>query len=165
MHDHRRGVRSTLFAEPAEPTPAAVAELHLGEPIDTCLDDLRQARHRQRPDCDQTFPARGTLTVVADFLGIEVRPFRLDRRQINVHPPQSLLRDDRRQESIEGLLGAAVGIVDQVGQGIDHRPGQASACSGFPAESASARRSLGTVTVNCTGRFVADESPPCKTRS
>ena len=37
---------------------------------------------------------------------------------------QDLLGDDRGQEAVEGLLGAAVGVVDQVGQGIDHRPGE-----------------------------------------
>ena len=43
------------------------------------------------------------------------------------------LGDDRGQEAVERLLGAAVGIVDQVRQGVDQRAGQASASSGLRA--------------------------------
>ena len=42
-----------------------------------------------------------------------------------------LLRDDGRQEAVERLLGAAVGIIDQVRQGIDHRPGQGRRVADF----------------------------------
>ena len=40
---------------------------------------------------------------------------------------QDLLGDDRGQEPVQGLLGAAIGVVGQVGQGVDQRrPGWAS---------------------------------------
>ena len=41
------------------------------------------------------------------------------------------LRDDGRQEAVERLLGAAIGIIDQVGQGVDHRPGQGRRIADF----------------------------------
>ena len=48
---------------------------------------------------------------------------------------QDLLRDDRRQEAVERLLGAAVGIIDQVRQGIDHRAGQGRRVADFQPRS------------------------------
>ncbi len=35
------------------------------------------------------------------------------------------------QEAVERLLGAAVGIVDEVGQGVDHRAGQRGRVADF----------------------------------
>ena len=70
------------------------------------------------------FQPSARFCVVADFLGVEIRALFLNLLQVELHVDQHLLRDHRRQEAVERLLGAAVGIVDQVGQGIDHRPGQ-----------------------------------------
>ena len=50
-------------------------------------------------------------------------------------PAEHSLRDHGGQEAVERLLGAAVGIVDEVRQGVDHRAGQASASSGPPPAS------------------------------
>ena len=70
------------------------------------------------------FPAFGALGGVADFLGVEVGALLLDRFEVELHSQQRLLRDDGGQEAVERLLGAAVGIIDEVGQGVDHRAGQ-----------------------------------------
>ena len=39
--------------------------------------------------------------------------------QVEAEVDQDLLGDDRRQEAVQGLLGAAVGVIGQVGQGVD----------------------------------------------
>ncbi len=57
--------------------------------------------------------------------------FSLNRLEVEPHPQQRLLRDHGRQEAVERLLGAAVGIIDEVGQGVDHRTGQRGRVADF----------------------------------
>ena len=124
MDDHRGGVRVTPFAPAAEPAPAAIGKLHLGESIHACRDDrihLGFVEHRVPLEALPTFRS---LDVVTDFLGVEVGALVANGGQVELHPPERLLRDHCRHEPIERLLGATVGIVEQVGQGVDHRPGQ-----------------------------------------
>jgi hypothetical protein len=47
------------------------------------------------------------------------------RCQIHLHLLQCLVGDDDREESVERLFGAAVGIIGQVGKRVDHRGRQA----------------------------------------
>src|SRR5262249_40802052 len=43
------------------------------------------------------------------------------------------LGDDGGKEAVQGLLGAAIGIIDQVGKGIDHGAGQGGRIANFQA--------------------------------
>ncbi len=72
----------------------------------------------------EAFPALGALLVVADLGGVEVGAFLLNVLQVELHPLERALGDHGGQEAVERLLGAAVGILDQVGQGVHHRAGQ-----------------------------------------
>ena len=58
------------------------------------------------------------------FLRVQVGALLLDCLEIEAQLAECLLGDHRGQESVERLLGAAVGIVDEVGEGVDHRAGQ-----------------------------------------
>ena len=79
----------------------------------------------------EALPLLRPLLVVADFLGVQVRPLLLDVFQIELHVQQNFLGNHRRQEAVQRLLGAAVGIIDHVGQGIDHRAGQRGRVADF----------------------------------
>ena len=98
-------------------------------------------------------PVLGPLARVAELLGVEVGVLLADRLQVDAQVDQDLLGDDRRQEAVERLLGAAVGIIDQVRQGIDHRPGQGRRVADFqprllgPALGRDAEDDLGLVLV------------------
>ena len=69
-------------------------------------------------------PLLGPLARVAELLGVQVGVLVADRLQVEPEVDQDLLGDDRRQEPVQGLLGAAVGIVGEVGQGVDQGAGQ-----------------------------------------
>ena len=56
---------------------------------------------------------------IPQFLGIQVGPFLADQRQVDPHALEDLLGDHGGQEPVEGLLGAAVGVSGEVGQGVD----------------------------------------------
>ena len=71
-----------------------------------------------------TLPPLGPLAGVAEFLGVEVGVLVPDRLQVDAQVDQDFLGDDRRQEPVECLLGAAVGIIGEVGQGVDQGAGQ-----------------------------------------
>ena len=124
-------VRRRLFAPAAEPAPAAVGELHFLQPVDAGLHDLRQLGLVEDGIRVVSLPAFGAVGGVADFLGVEVRALLLNRFEVELHPQQRLLRDDGRQEAVERLLGAAVRIIDEVGQGVDHRAGERGRVADF----------------------------------
>ena len=69
-------------------------------------------------------PLLGALAGVAQLLGVQVGVLVADRLQIDAQVDQDLLGDDRRQEPVQGLLGAAVGVVGEIGQGVDQGAGQ-----------------------------------------
>ena len=69
-------------------------------------------------------PLLGPLAGVAQLLGVEVGVLLVDRLQVDAQVDQDLLGDDRGQEPVEGLLGAAVGIVGEIGQGVHQGAGQ-----------------------------------------
>ena len=48
----------------------------------------------------------------------------VDRLQVEPQVDQHFLGDNRRQEAVQRLLGAAVGVVGEIGQGVDQRAGQ-----------------------------------------
>ena len=132
VHHGGRGVRAGAFAVAGEPAPAAVGDLlalqgpHAGNGhvLDFFLIEDRIEAVAAAALADQLPALLDPLLVVADFLAVEVGAVLLDLLEVQLHGQQHLLRDHRRQEAIEGLLGAAVGIIDHVRQGIDHRPGQ-----------------------------------------
>ena len=102
-----------------EPAPAAVGELHVGKPLDAGSGHLGDfglvedrvvfvalvclARSRASPSC-------WAFRLVC-FSRMAFRS--------SAEVDQDLLGDDRRQEAVQGLLGAAVGVIGQVGQGVD----------------------------------------------
>ena len=79
----------------------------------------------------QPLPLFGPLGGVADFLRVQIRATLLNLLQIQAHVDEHALRDDGRQKAIQRLLGAAVGIIDQVWQGIDHGAGQRRRVANF----------------------------------
>ena len=128
-----------VLAPAAEPAPAAVGELHLGQAVDAGLHHLVQLGLVEHGIAVEPLPLRGALGVVADFLGVEVGALLLDRLQIDAHLAAACCCVmHRRQEAVERLLGAAVGVVGQVGQGVDHRPGERRRVADFQPRSARA---------------------------
>ena len=101
------------------------------QPLDARLDHPRDFVVVEHRIALEPLPAGGASPIVADFLGVEIGALFLDLLQVEAHVDQDLLGDDGRQEAVERLLGAAVGIVGQVGQGIDHRAGQRRAIAHF----------------------------------
>ena len=122
---HGGGVRRGVLAPAGEPAPAAVgaaaSRSAAARPSLTMRADLVLVEDRVAV---APLPLLGPLRVVADLLGVEVGPLLLDVLQVQAHVQQDLLGDHRGQEAVERLLGAAVGVIDQVRQGVDHRPGQ-----------------------------------------
>ena len=47
-----------------------------------------------------------------------------DGFQVEPEVDQHLLRDDRRQESVQRLLGATIGVIRQVREGVDQGAGK-----------------------------------------
>ena len=131
MDDHRRGVRERLLAPAGEPAPAAVAVLHFGQLLHAVLDHPRHLVVVEHRVGVKPLPTGGARFRVADFLGIQVGPHLADLLEVEAHADQDFLGDDGGQKAIERLLGAAVGIGGQIGQGIDHRGGQARAIADF----------------------------------
>ena len=82
VDDRGRGVRRALFAPAAEPAPAAVGELHFGEPLDACFDDLCQLGFVEHRVVLEPQPILGPLGIVAEFLGIQVGALLLDLLEI-----------------------------------------------------------------------------------
>src|SRR6516164_6336134 len=96
------------LAEAGEPTPAAVGELHVSQPADARGGHPRDFVRVEDRVVLVTLPAAGPLARIAQLLGIEVGVPVANRLQIYAEVDQNLLRDDRWQEPIECLLGAAV---------------------------------------------------------
>ena len=69
--------------------------------------------------------AFGCVLSACCVLDAAEQPVPIDRLGLEAEVVQRLGRDHRRQEAAHRLLGAAVGIVDQVGQRVEHRHGQA----------------------------------------
>ena len=78
-----------------------------------------------------------------------------------MHVQQDFLRDDRGQEAVERLLRAAVGIIDQVGQGVDHRAGQRGRIADLEPRLLRAAASSGTLDVELArGVLGPDDAGP-----
>ena len=130
----RGGVRPGLLAPAAEPAPAAVGALHAGQAADAVLHHLVEGGLVEDRLLDPgggaahvaagVGPVSGARGVVADLLRVEVGPLLLDFLEVQPHLQEDLLRDDRGQEAVERLLGAAVGIIRQVRQRVHHRAGE-----------------------------------------
>ena len=130
------GVRRRVFAVAGEPAPAAIGTLHVLQLLRPFLDHIVEEALVE----DRRFlvavaipveeiamlvtPLLDPLLVVADLLGIEVRGLGLERLEIDAGLLQHLAGDRGREELVEGLLGAAIRIFDQVRQRIQHGPGQ-----------------------------------------
>jgi hypothetical protein len=132
-NDGCRHVRGRVFAPTAEPAPAAVGKLHFCEPVDASLHHLVQLGFVEHGIAIESLPSLRASLVVANLLGVEVRPLLLDFFKIHLHPLQRLLRDDRRQEPIERLLRAAIREIGQIGQGVQHGAGQRGRVPHFQA--------------------------------
>jgi hypothetical protein len=61
-------------------------------------------------------PPIGRPPGVADLLRIEIGALVADRLEVEPHRDERALRDDGRDEAVERLLGAAVGLIDEVRQ-------------------------------------------------
>ena len=84
MDDDGRGVRRGVLAEAGEPAPAAVGELHVGQPLDAGRDHLRDLGLVEDRVVLVALPALGPLLGVADLLGVEVGPLVADRLQVEL---------------------------------------------------------------------------------
>ena len=124
MHDNGGRVRPRVLAPAGEPAPATVAALHFREPFEAALHNCGDFGFVKDRVAIEAFPAFRAFHIVADFLSVQVRPLLLDRLQIETHVSQDALRDDGRQEAVERLLGAAIRVIDEIRQRIDHRPSQ-----------------------------------------
>ena len=71
----------------------------------------------------EAFPSFGTLARVTDLLSIEVVACVANFLQVDLHLDEHLLSNHRGQESVERLLGAAVGEFCHVGQCVHHGTG------------------------------------------
>ena len=85
MHHDGRCVGGAALAPAAEPAPTPVGKLHFGEPIDARFDDLVEFVLVEDGTGVKAFPALASLEVVAGLLGVQIRAFRLDACQIDVH--------------------------------------------------------------------------------
>ena len=126
-------MRATVFTPAAEPAPAAVGQLHLDQRGHPFAHHLVERFTLENRVAFESLPLLRALAVVADLLRIQIGAFVPDLLQIEVHLDQDLLRDHRGQEAVECLLGAAVGIVGQERQRIDHRAGQRGRIAHFQA--------------------------------
>ena len=70
------------------------------------------------------FPLSPPLLRVAQLLRIQVHAFSFECLQINPQLFERIAGNHGGQEAIQRLLRAAVGIVQQVGDGIQHGHGQ-----------------------------------------
>ena len=119
------------FAIAGKPAPAAVSELHVGQalmPAPAIFVDLGRVEDRV---VLVTLPPLGPLARVANLLGVQVGVLVADRLQVEPEVDQNLLRDDRGQKPIQRLLGAAIGIVGKVGEGVDQGAGQGGRVPNF----------------------------------
>ncbi len=119
-----RGVGRGVLAPAGEPAPSAVGELHGGEALHAVLDHVAHGFFLEDGVAVVTLPLFGALGIVADFLRVEVGAFLLDRLEVQAHLLKDLLGHDGRQEAVERLLGAAVGVIHQVGERVHHRAGE-----------------------------------------
>ncbi len=124
VDDQGRRVRRGEFAEAGEPAPAAVGELHVGQALEPGGGHLRDLGLVEDRVVLVALPLLGPLARVAQLLGVEVGVLVAGSPSGRAQVDQDLLGDDRRQEPVQGLLGAAVGIIGEVGQGVDQGAGQ-----------------------------------------
>jgi len=124
MDDGGGGVGGGALAPAGKPAPAAVRKLHRRQAPHPLP---RHVPHRLLVEDGIALPAlplRRPFDVVADLPGVEVSPLVADRLQIDPHLEDDPLGDDSREEAVQRLLGAAVGVFDEVREGVDHRPGE-----------------------------------------
>ena len=119
-----RGVRIGSFTISAKPAPAAVGQLHIGKPPDPGPDHFCYRLFIENRIVIISQPLGGPVAVFTEFLGIEIGFLFLDHRQIQSHVYEDSLGDHRRQEAVQGLFGAAIGITRQIRQCIHHCPGK-----------------------------------------
>ena len=121
MHDDRRGVRPALLADAAEPAPAAVADLlsvRALTPSFTMRSSSASSKTGLRSNRFHCLARSRSSPISWALRFVRFSPIAARLSFISL---QHLLRDHARQEAVERLLGAAVGILGQVRQGIDHR--------------------------------------------
>jgi len=133
VDDVRGFVRRRVLAPAAKPAPAAVGQLQRGQARHAGVHAVAQFIVIEDGIDVGAFPLRGPLQVVADFLRVQVGELRFDVLEVQVHAQQHFLRDHRGQEARERLLCAAVGIVDEVRNGIDHGAGESRRITDFDA--------------------------------
>ena len=98
------------------PAPAAVAVLEVVEPFEALLDHVVELA--------QVFPAVGVGLLGRLRLDAAEDAF-LDRRACEAQVLEGAGGDHRGQEAAHGLLGTAVGVVDEIGQRVEHSHGEA----------------------------------------
>ena len=124
-------MRLGMFAPAGEPAPAAVGKLHFGEVLHSRLHHAGDLGIVEDRILLEPLPTGGSHGRVAELLGIEIGPFLLDLRQVEVHPLENALHDDRRQEPIECAICRVVRIADEIGQRVDERGRQAGRITDF----------------------------------
>ena len=82
VDDDRGRVRPTVLAEAREPAPAAVRKLHRRQGLQAVGDHAFDFVFVEDRIAFVALPAGGPLLVVADFLGVQVRPLFLDLLEV-----------------------------------------------------------------------------------
>ncbi len=103
-----------MLAGAAEPAPAAITKLHVGEIRDAGLHNDVHLGFIEDWIAVIAFPLSRSDGCIPQFLSVQVCSFLLNVGKIDTHPFQSLLSDHRRQKTIERLFCATVRIFDQV---------------------------------------------------
>jgi hypothetical protein len=70
---------------------------------------------------------------IPEITEIHLPAFLADRLQISAQFPQRASHQDRRVETADRLLDAPIGITDEIGQRVDHHPGETGRDSNFEA--------------------------------
>ena len=125
VDDQGRRVWRGVLAIAGEPAPAAVGELHVGQALDAGAGHLRDFGLVEDRVVLVALPLLGHARVASPICWA-FRLVCLSRIAFRSRPEvdQDLLGDDRRQEPVQGLLGAAVGVVGEVREGVDQGAGQ-----------------------------------------
>src|SRR5579864_7872544 len=99
VNDIRGRMRRGVLTLPAEPAPAAVAHLHIGETRDAGAHAIGDFSFVEDGIDIKAFPLLRAFNIVADLLRIEVRDLGLNLFQIEIHAHQYALRHHRGQEA------------------------------------------------------------------
>ncbi len=135
MHHLCGRMRPGAFAPAAEPSPAAVGALHGAQVAHAGGNYLVHFVFVKDRVTVTALPLLAAGVRVAQLLGVEVSPLLLEVRQVQAQPAQGVAGQDGWQESVQGLFSAVVGVVKQVGNGVQHGHGQA----GRPAHGQASR--------------------------